>query len=316
VGGKLIRRVISELKSLGGDQVEVPLGKPAQKVFLAVSGGLDSTALFLLLAKYGRRIAQPDALRVLHVNHGWREEASDGDEEFVCSLASEFNVPVEVLKAERPKSDSSRSWEDHARDIRRGYFQEVITKNPGSWVLTAHQADDQAETLLWRLFTGTLDTHGAGILRVHPELRMLRPLLGIRRKELQDFLEEEGRSWRKDQTNLDARFLRARMRLELIPVLEGIFPQAIERLLLLSPKPASKRSASSPARVEVDRAQDFLNLFWGSAGLSLRRPHVKHMLEVLATGEKTRVDLPGGWSFRKEGTPQKDRWVLERTKGR
>ena len=320
VGGRLIRKLLAELKQIPELSQALPLQTP---VFIAVSGGLDSTALFLLLAKYGRRVVDPDQIRVLHINHGWRAEASDQDEAFVQELAHEFHVPVHIHRAQKPLPGTRDSWEDHARQIRHRFFDDQLEAHLQAWILTAHQADDQAETLLWRLFTGTTRTHGAGILR--RKSRVIRPMLGIRRRELQAFLEEEGRTWRKDQTNQDPRFLRARMRAELLPVIEKIFPLAVTHLLALGEQAQSLQQESDdrPTDGQITSVQETLNLFWRSAGLSLRRPHLNAIFaEVEAqarggasSGESRNWSLPGGWRLLFERKKNAERWILERASG-
>lgn len=95
-------------------------------------------------------------------------------------------------------------------------------------MFTAHSADDQAETRLWRIFTGAFAELGGGILSRHGV--EVRPLLGVRREELRKFLGEEKQSWREDASNRDLRFLRAQMRQDLMPVIERLFPRAIEAI--------------------------------------------------------------------------------------
>jgi len=315
VGGRLIRKLLAELKQIPELSLALPIRTP---VFVAVSGGLDSTALFLLLAKYGRRVVSPGQLRVLHINHGWRAEASDQDQAFVASLAHEFQIPILIHRAQKPTPDSRDSWEDHARQIRQKFFDEQLKADPQAWLLTAHQADDQAETLLWRLFTGTTQTHGAGILRQNS--RVLRPLLGIRRKELQAFLEEEARNWRIDQTNGDPRFLRARVRAELLPAIEKIFPRAVAHLLELGRQAQTSVLQPGSDGQASPAVQETLNLFWRSAGLSLRRPHLKSIFMEVESQARDRSrfgparnwSLPGGWLLRLERKENAERWILER----
>ena len=95
--------------------------------------------------------------------------------------------------------------------------------------MTAHQADDLAETLLWRLFRGEGQIQGEGILLRYSG--QMRPFLETRKKDLVRFLEEEGVEWGEDLTNEDRRFMRAGLRQELMPVIERHFPRAIDHLV-------------------------------------------------------------------------------------
>ncbi len=225
-GGRLIRRLVRDLRRIG-------YGLPiTSHILCACSGGADSTALAVLLARYGRRVVAPAQITLLHVNHGWRGKESDGDEVFVRRLAARLGVRVIVEKlAEKPGPGDS--WEAHARDARKAIFARESDRLGQVPVFTAHTADDQAETRLWRIFTGAFSTLGRGILERHQA--EVRPLLGVRRGELRTFLREEKIKWREDSSNHDPRFLRARMRRELMPMIEAIFPTAIAAINALDP---------------------------------------------------------------------------------
>lgn len=227
MGGRLIRTLIQSLKRA---EKAVPL---TSHILCACSGGADSTALAVLLARYGRRVGSHESITLLHVNHGWRGKESDADEAFVRRLAKRLGVGVIVHRlTEKPgKGDS---WEAHARGLRKAVFREESAAHGGAPVLTAHTADDQAETRLWRFLTGVYETHGEGILPVH-EVE-IRPLLGVRRAELREFLAEERQAWREDSSNADPRFLRARMRQDLMPVVERLFPRAIQAISTIKPR--------------------------------------------------------------------------------
>lgn len=225
VGGKLIRTLVSSLRKNG---IELPI---TSHILCACSGGADSTALALLLVKYGRRVGAAERISLLHVNHGWRGAESDRDERFVVGLGKKLGVPVTVHRLHE-KPTKGDSWEAHARSLRKGIFLEESRKHSigrsAAIVFTGHQADDQAETRLWRLFTGAFQTLGEGILPRHGV--EVRPLLGVRRSELVLFLKEERQRWRNDSSNQDPRFLRAQMRKELMPVIEKLFPRAIQAI--------------------------------------------------------------------------------------
>jgi tRNA(Ile)-lysidine synthase len=232
-GGTLIRRIIAFLRE---NSLNLPL---STHILIASSSGSDSTALAHLIAKYGRRVVAPDQITLLHIHHGWRGEASDGDEEFVRALAARLGVGFEAHRLEPPRSaDGSlnpayadgRSWEDAARSLRKEVFRRRAAET-GGLVFTGHHMDDLAETVLWRLLTGVASTHGGGIAVRHGV--EVRPLLTTRKKELLEYLLEEGETWRSDETNEQERFLRARMRQKLLPEMEAIFPKAIENLAQL-----------------------------------------------------------------------------------
>lgn len=188
-------------------------------------------ALAVLLAKYGRRVVGREGMSLLHVNHGWRGKESDGDERFVMALGKKLGVPVRVRRI-MEKPEKGESWEAHARSLRKALYVEEANRLPNpagsAHVFTGHQADDQAETRLWRFLTGAFTNLGEGILPRHGI--EVRPLLGVRRSDLVAFLREERQKWREDASNQDPRFLRARMRLELMPVIVSLFPGAIDAI--------------------------------------------------------------------------------------
>jgi tRNA(Ile)-lysidine synthase len=210
------------VKAVRGVGFKLPL---TSHILCACSGGADSVALALLLAKYGRRVGT--RITLFHVNHGWRGDESDGDERFVRKLAERLGVEFAGRRlAEKPGTGDS--WEAHARGLRKAAFQEESRLRGGAPVFTAHSADDQAETRLWRLFTGAFEELGGGILPRHGV--EVRPLLGVRRAELRAFLKEERQKWREDSSNANPRFLRAQMRQDLMPVIERLFPRAIDAI--------------------------------------------------------------------------------------
>jgi tRNA(Ile)-lysidine synthase len=220
-GGRILRQMV---KALRGMSFELPL---TSHILCACSGGSDSVALAVLLAQYGRRILPPGRLSLLHVNHGWRGSESDADERFVRALGKKLGLPV-IVHSMKEQAKRGESLEAHARQFRKSVFQAESARHENALVFTAHTADDQAETRIWRLFTGAFPELGQGILPRHQV--EVRPLLAIRRKDLRSFLQEEGQRWREDSSNSDPRFLRAQMRKELMPVLERLFPQAVRSI--------------------------------------------------------------------------------------
>jgi tRNA(Ile)-lysidine synthetase-like protein len=299
IGGRLIREVVQFLKSRG---VRLPIDS---HILIATSGGIDSIALAHLLVHFGRRVVPRERIRLLHINHGWRGKDSDGDEEFVRLLAAHWEIPIQVFRLKPPQSKSGESWEALARTARREIFEKEGRKHQAS-VFTAHHADDLAETLIWRLMTGAARTHGSGIL--FQEGRQMRPLLRIRKSYLRSYLLEQKVSWRDDSTNLDNRFLRARMRQDLMPLLETLFPKSIGHLV----------DAALQNNAQQDNAGETppLNVVFASIGSRTRRAHWE-AIQKKARDPRWRGEfhLPNGWRLRREkrGSDQiLDRWVLEK----
>ncbi|HEY6195790.1 MAG TPA: tRNA lysidine(34) synthetase TilS [Candidatus Eisenbacteria bacterium] len=177
----------------------------AGHVLVACSGGPDSTALLLAIAELAR-------VTCAHVNHHLRGEESDADERFVRALCERIGVPLLVADGTLQDDAVKRGGvEAAAREVRFARLQELRQAAGAQWIATAHQKNDQAETILMRLFTGT---GLAGLRGIHPmrEDGVIRPLLGVTRAEVEEFLRERGTQARFDRSNDDPRFLRNRIR--------------------------------------------------------------------------------------------------------
>lgn len=301
-GGALIRQVIGFLKEQG---LSLPLNS---HILIGCSGGGDSVAMAHLLLKYGRRVCPPELIRLIHINHGWRGKASLADQSFVEALAKKHQAALEVFQAPLPRKLEKKSWEDVARLQRKKIFEKNALKlGKNTLILTAHTADDLAETVLWRMLTGAKDTHGAGILARHQSY--VRPFLKIRKHVLQDFLKEEKLKWREDLSNRDPRFLRARIRSLIMPQIEEVFPRAVEHLV--------KQGLSAQKPRKFQKAHSIENewqALLGFEGVLPRRAHWE-MLEKLRKSPKSQweIHLPGGWRLEHQSkNPRK--WILEKLK--
>lgn len=195
--------------SLAAALNSIPLGNWA----VGVSGGADSVALLHLL-RSARRDLQ---LVVAHLNHQTRGEESDADEAFVREMCSRANLNCRVARRDElepelnalPANPSARF-----RALRFELFKRVLQSEKLDGVLLAHHADDQAETVLQRLLRGAGYKSLAGIAPrsiVHGVL-VIRPLLGVRRSRLREFLRAQGLSWREDSSNRSPKYLRNRLR--------------------------------------------------------------------------------------------------------
>lgn len=191
----------------------------AGRLLLAVSGGADSVAL--LRAVHTVMQGQGGELFVAHVNHRLRGAESDADEAFVAELCRRLGVPLEVCRVdvERAAQQQGDGIEAAARGERYRFFRSLAHRLGADWVLTAHTADDQAETILHRIVRGTGLAGLAGIPRCRPltpNVQLVRPLLEVTRGALVDYLHALGQPYREDSSNLDLRFTRNRLRHELL----------------------------------------------------------------------------------------------------
>ncbi|CAE7383713.1 tilS [Symbiodinium sp. CCMP2592] len=186
---------------------------------LCVSGGSDSVALLLLVSqeKYGWH------LHVLHFNHGLRPESAS-EESFVEGLALSADAKFHLRRADGARLKSAAGgMQAAARAWRRQEALQLLESLEGSAasgsgaVLLAHHADDQVETQLLKLLRGGHLARLSGMNLM--EGRFARPLLGIRKQELQAFLKSVGQEWKEDASNQEPVYQRNRIRLQLVPLL-------------------------------------------------------------------------------------------------
>lgn len=193
-----------------------------RRMLAGVSGGADSVALLLLLLE---RQAQ---ITAVHVNHGLRGEASDGDERFVRELCGKLGVPLVTFRLDAP-ADPGEDW---ARRERYACFRKAAEQTGIRAIALAHHREDQAETLLMHLLRGAGLT-GLGAMARETEqdgLTIIRPLLDVSREELRAYLADVGQDWREDASNGEMRYLRNALRHGVMPQLERLAPGAAKRL--------------------------------------------------------------------------------------
>ena len=183
------------------------------KYILALSGGADS--VFLL------HILQNHKLIAAHLNHKIRQE-SDKDQEFVEKLCQKLEVPLETHSVDIKKIKNKRGLEENGRIERYKFFNKLAKKHQAKYILTAHHADDNLETILMNF------TRGGGLsalsgMEIQSE-NLLRPLLHISKNEILAYLKFHKIKFREDKTNKDTKFTRNFLRHEVIPRLKKINP--------------------------------------------------------------------------------------------
>jgi tRNA(Ile)-lysidine synthase len=199
--------------------------RPGDRVGVAVSGGADSVALLMLLLELREKVGI--VLSVVHFNHKLRGAASDADENFVAQLAAQHGLAFHVARANvsaRAKREKA-NLEDTARRARYEFFERLTEEDRIDRVAVAHTSDDQAETVLAHILRGT---GIAGLGGIHSQRKgVVRPLMGVRRRELRAYLRQRKQRWREDATNQDTTKMRARIRKKLLPFLERQFNSGI-----------------------------------------------------------------------------------------
>jgi tRNA(Ile)-lysidine synthase len=209
-------------------------------LLVLVSGGGDSVALLDVAVRLDARVS------ALHVNYGLREGAS-GDEEFVQELCSRLGVPLFVERVALGEAPGG-NLQERARDARYALAERLAEGDYAA----AHTASDQAETVLYRLAVspGSRALHGMAARRG----RLVRPLLGVTRDEVRDYLRSRGLEWREDPSNADRRFARARVRHDLMDALRSIGPAA-ERTIAETARQLREEAQVLDAAVEAALAE-------------------------------------------------------------
>jgi len=196
------------------------------RILVAISGGSDSIALLHVLARLAPRLRVE--LHAHGVDHGRRPEAS-AELDLAAELASQLGVPFARSVLVLPDGGNLQA---RAREARYAALDAVAERIGARWVATAHHADDRAETLLLRLLRGS-SPKGLGVLPAASE-RRLRPFIRSPKSAILQHLERHGLRYASDPSNKDPRFLRTRIRDELLPLLEQLTPGAARRLNLLA----------------------------------------------------------------------------------
>ncbi len=236
------------------------------RITAAVSGGADSVAMLYMLNRFA--VARAWQVDVLHINHGLRED-SIRDELFVKDISDQLGLS---FCCRRPDSGTDGSMESRWSSVRQSIFLEQ-----SGIVAVAHTASDRAETVLMRLLEGSglrglggMDYAGVGSVR--------RPMLDMHSSEIRNWLKEKDVSWIEDSSNQNTDIYRNRLRLQVMPVLEQNFPEAVSGIC---------RSGALLSKWRD--LQDQLNLF--AEGESINRGELLEMPGVL--GALTLWNLAG-----------------------
>ena len=192
------------------------------KLSLCVSGGADSTALLHLCHQLSRLFRW--RLHILHFHHGLREE-SDEEARFVRDLSQSLNLEFHLRTTKDFHSETS-GLQEKARNWRRTEALKLREEIRADSILTAHHAEDQLETWLLKWLRGAHLSGLQGMSRSDPPF--IRPLLDFRKNMLSDFLKENGFEWREDASNQDSKYMRNRVRNELLPLLRALSREGIE----------------------------------------------------------------------------------------
>ena len=311
-------------------------------VVLMVSGGADSTALLVMAATStldiddGRGVARiaRERLHVLHFNHRLRGLDAQEDEEFVRELAARFGIPITVKTADvaARAAETSSNIEEVGRELRYAAAVDLANKlceqagvsRSAARILTAHTADDRAETFLMNAIRGSGPSGLSSIPRRRN--RIVRPLLDRTHEELCEYLRMRGIVWREDATNADTRYLRAYVRHEVLPSLRERNQNLVSSLSttcdILSDEDAYLANVAARTLRDLTRRRDAGTLILDAArlavtdvaiarrvvraailqlapGARLEARHIASVLKLVAAGTGS-VSVPMGVSARVE----------------
>lgn len=316
---------------------------PGDRVGIAVSGGTDSVALLRLLMDLRKELGI--VLSVVHFNHQLRGAESEADQRFVADLARQHGLQLHCASGNVAEYAAKQklSLESAARELRYRYFRGLLREQNLNRIATAHTLDDQAETLLLRLVRGA---GTRGLAGIYPQLSVagsqlseterprgpaiVRPLLSVRRADLEAYLNAIYQPWREDSSNRDLRHARNRVRHETLPALEQSLNPAvrevlaetaeiaraeeeywqkeIQRLLISAWRPGAGTGDEAPecgalrtrelAGLPLAVQRRLVRAAAETLGLHLEFRHVEEILGLASTqpGSPKSTVLPDGWA--------------------
>jgi tRNA(Ile)-lysidine synthase len=309
---------------------------PGQRILAAVSGGPDSVAMLHLL--WNLREELELTIEVAHLQHGIRGEEALDDARFVARLAEQMGSICHLKEVDLPQlkvTSAKTSLEEIGRLERYRFFAETAHRRGFDAVATAHTADDQAETIVMRLFRGAGRTGLRGITPVGQlaiglerpcaNLLLIRPLLDTRRREVMEYLEQQNLTYRSDSSNKDLFFLRNWIRLKLMPQVSERFGDKLTKRLCAQAQVLREEEdyLAGVTRQQLENVRDgqrlnrklFLNLnralqrrvirLW----IEQRRGHLRAIdfdhieagQSLIADGPpQGRLAFPGGWQLARQ----------------
>lgn len=215
------RKLDPTVMQIAATAEEFHLWKPGDRIVVAVSGGADSVALLHILHRISL-YRTPLTLICAHVHHGFRAE-SDAEAELVQKYAESLHIPFEMVHLNMPKylEETGRNLQDAAREKRYAFLHEVAAKYKANSIALAHHADDQAETVMLHMLrgSGASGLSGMKIKRIEKNVELIRPCLRITKTDLEKLCEKEGLPYLIDSSNMNRKYLRNAIRLDVLPFL-------------------------------------------------------------------------------------------------
>ena len=259
-----------------------------RKIVLALSGGPDSILLFRALNDL-----VPNKIHAAHCNYEQRGVESNHDQEFVVQLCNELNVELSLKRwSEWPSKLKKGNFQEKARELRYHWMSQICEELGANVIMTGHHLTDQLENFLMSLGRGS----GLKGLKGMKEVNRLiyRPLLQIKKEVILQSLEEIGQEYRTDTSNASQDYLRNRVRLEILPALEKVFPLIQDQFLKSNSALQSHWDAwqESDAAVELNfpftpsSESDWLSFFYDQQKHGLHRMQYTEIRESIQQSEK------------------------------
>lgn len=275
-----------------------------KKIVVALSGGADSVTLLLVLEKLGKSMGF--SVFALHVNHGIRGEEALRDEKFCIELCDKNCIELKVCRADIPAlaAKHKKSLETCGREYRYSALKEFCSENGVDYIATAHNANDNAETVLYNLLRGS----GAEGLCGIPEKRenIIRPLLNTSRSDIEAYLASLGQGYVTDGTNSDNCYTRNYIRNVILPACKTVNGDAVEAINRASRAVSEDCEYIKNSLKELPRDTDLsvlppslqsryiINEYKRLCGGSLEGVHIDAVKNVLNSTETKYIALPNG----------------------
>lgn len=294
--------------------LENKLLKKDDKIIVAMSGGPDSVSLFHILLAFKEKFGL--TLYLAHVNHMLRGSEAEADEKFVEKLGQEYGVECFVKRADvREYARENKIGEEEAgRKIRYSFFESLKETLGADKVALAHNLDDDVETFMFRLMRGTslIGLEGIPVKRDF----YVRPLLNIYKSEILHFLEQNGYGYRTDSSNLEDKYTRNSIRLNLIPHIENNYSRNFKEKVSALMEEIKEVNLILKKDIERISKQDsfylndikefpeymkkrFIREYLEKYEIEISRRKIVDILSILNSGGSKEIDLGNGYFFKK-----------------
>ena len=219
----LYRKIISYIE-------DNKLIKSGDRILVALSGGPDSICLLNILFELKEELNID--IGAAHINHLLRGEDAFKDEEYVIKICKEIGIPYFLTRVDinNYSKEHKLSSELAGRQVRYDFFEEIMKKEGYNKIATAHNANDQAETILFRLMRGT-GLEGLGGIKASRDGKIIRPILCLSRQEIEEYIELKNLKPRIDKTNFEKIYNRNKIRLDILPYMKENFNEDIIQTL-------------------------------------------------------------------------------------